>query len=74
MSGWFVDACSIIYRTFIKSNIVKLIKLDIKEDQNVVTNEDIEPYIEIIKEIKRISIENKSSLVIAYIDASEYLL
>jgi len=64
----------IIYRIMIKSNIVKFLKLDIKKEKNVITDKDIELYIEIIKEIQRLSVANNVSLVIAYIDTANELL
>ena len=43
-------------------------------NSNVITDSDINLYIEIIKEIARLSKKNNSQLLVAYIDASEYQL
>ena len=58
----------------LKSNLVKFLKLDTKKEHNVITDKDIELYIEIIKEIQRLSVVNNASLVIAYIDSANELL
>lgn len=54
-----------------KSNIVQLIKQATNNNENIITDRDIRLYIEIIKEIKKLSDENNTELVIAYIGAAE---
>ena len=62
---------TLISKVLSKSNIVKFLNLKVKKHQNTITDKDIELYIEIIKEIKKLSKANKALLVIAYIDASK---
>lgn len=54
-----------------KSNIMQLVKQVISDDENIISDEDMKLYIEIIKEIKRLSLENDALLVIAYIGAAK---
>ncbi len=60
-------------RVLSRSNVFQLVASLIEdiEDINVITDSDINLYIEIIKEIARHTEENNSNLVIAYIDATE---
>ena len=57
-------------RVLRRSNVFQLVA-SLIEDINVITDSDINLYIEIIKEIARHTEENNSNLVIAYIDATE---
>jgi len=54
-----------------KSNIFKLITLSLVNDKNTITNDDLQLYLEIIREIYRVSQDNGAAFVIAYIDAKE---
>ncbi len=58
-------------RVLSRSNIVKLLKLAFAQKNNILSNSDIELYLEIIKEIKSLSEENKAKLIIGYIDAHD---
>lgn len=59
----------IISRVFNKSNVVSLIN-SFFQDKNIITDSDINLYLEIIKEISRLSEKNNSELIIFYIDAT----
>ena len=54
-----------------KSNIMQLIKRATSNHENTITDGDMKLYIEIIKEIKRLSSKNDTLLVIAYIGAAD---
>ena len=60
----------LIYAILNKSNIFKLVKLASGNEENVITDYDVELYIEIVKEIKRMSVANEAALVIAYLHVS----
>ena len=57
----------LIYSVINRSNIIKLVKSAIGNEGNTISDDDVELYIEIIKEIKRISVANEAELVIAYL-------
>ena len=50
---------------------MQLIKQATSNDENIITDYDMKLYIEIIKEIKRLSLDNNALLVIAYIGAAD---
>lgn len=58
-----------IYRVLQKSNVFSLVA-SIFEEDNLITDSDMDLYIEIIKRIARHTEDNNSELVIAYIDAT----
>ena len=58
-------------RAILRSNIVKLFIRAFKIGEYTISDGDIELYLEIIKEIKRLSKENGAELIIGYIDALE---
>lgn len=59
----------IVSRVLRKSNVVSLIN-SVFQDKNIITDFDINLYLEIIREISRLSERNNSELIIAYIDAT----
>lgn len=60
---------SIIKKVLWQSHVIALIK-SVFQDKNEMTESDIDLYIEIIREISRLSKNNNSELIIAYMDAS----
>lgn len=64
---------SIISKVLRKSNIFSLVKLVI-QNENVITDADIDLYLEIIREISRLSEAKNSKVLVAYIDAKSELL
>ena len=66
-----VGVCSggVIDRILQRSNIMSLIT-SVFQEENVITDYDIALYVEIIKEIARLSGDNNSELLITYIDAT----
>lgn len=60
---------SFIYRVLQRSNVFSLVA-SIFEEVNVITDSDIDLYIEIIKRIARHTEDKNSELIIAYIDAT----
>ena len=67
-----VGVCSgggVIDRILQRSNIMSLIT-SVFQEENVITDNDIALYVEIIKEIARLSRDNNSELLITYIDAT----
>ena len=54
-----------------KSNIMQLIKQATDNNDNTITDDDMQLYIEIIKEIKSLSVKNNALLIIAYIGAAD---
>lgn len=54
-----------------KSSLISLASSALKNNENLITNTDINLYIAIIREIKKLSDKNKASLLIAYIDATD---
>ena len=65
------DRVSFWTKVISKSNIMQLIKQATSNDENIITDYDMKLYIEIIKEIKRLSLDNNTLLVIAYIGAAD---
>lgn len=65
------DQNSLWAKIISKSNIMQLVKQATSNNENIITDGDMRLYIEIIKEIKRLSSENDALLVIAYIGAAE---
>ena len=50
---------------------MQLIKQATDNNENIITDDDMKLYIEIIKEIKNLSLKNKALLIIAYIGADD---
>ena len=65
------DPDSLWAKIISKSNIMQLIKRVTSNHENTITDGDMKLYIEIIKEIKRLSSKNDTLLVIAYIGAAD---
>ena len=60
---------SILSKVLSKSNVIKLFK-HVNNNENVITDNDIDLYLEIIREIKKLSKQKNMLLIIAYIDAA----
>lgn len=61
---------SFIKRILLTSNIANLITA-LLTDENIITDNDMDLYIAIIRQIARLSDENNANLIIGYIDATE---
>ena len=57
-----------------KSNIIRTIAKVLHNENNIITDSDIDLYVAIIQEIARLSDENNARLIIAYIKAKDELL
>lgn len=71
-----IGVCSgggVIDRILQRSNVFSLIA-SVFQDENIITDADVNLYIEIIKEIARLTEDYNSELLIAYIDAKNEML
>ena len=64
----------VLSRVLFKSNIISLIAKALHNEDNTITDSDIDLYIAIIREIARLSDENNARLIIAYIGAKDKIL